>query len=43
MKDRRGQLKEIKRAAAELKLAGVSLEEVLDTVQSVWSQEDKYD
>lgn len=37
--ERRGQLREISRAAAELKLAGVSLDEVLEAVQNVWNQE----
>lgn len=37
--DRRGQLSEISGMAAELKLAGVSLEEVLSAVRAVWSQE----
>lgn len=37
--DRRGQLKEISRVAAGLKLAGVSMEEVLEAVRTVWNQE----
>lgn len=39
--DRRGQLKEISRVAAGLKLAGISLEEVLGEVRAVWHQEEE--
>lgn len=38
-RDRRGRLNDIQEAAAELKLAGVSLDEVLEAVRKVYKEE----
>ena len=42
-RDRRGRLDDIKNAAAELRLAGVELEEVLEAVKSVYKGEEEKD
>lgn len=39
--DRKKQLKEISKMAAGLKLAGISMEEVLEAVRIVWNQKEE--